>query len=434
MFGLAAAVALAPGCSGQFLSQVLGNDGGVVSPPGGGPSIASFTANPSSVTSGGSSALSWQVTGATSVSLTPGVGDVTHQSTQTVQPLQTTTYTLIAVNAAGSDTKTVTVTVGTTPPVTDGGTGDDFPSTAPWYQDVSQVTPDPASDTMISALVAAGGFAGHDSGLEINFDMAVLHADSAVARVTFQHADLPDYDFGCDLAPFPLPAGGNVEGNPNYQCSGEADGADCHLLVYQGRRLYEGYQGDLENGVLSLSCEAVWDLDQDYWQNITPYSRGDGCTSADAAGFPVATLTTTGAELAAGVIPHALRLILKNERMRGDVYTHPATHAGSPSGSSALPPYGAHLRLKADFDETRLGTPVHPQAAHAVVVALQKYGMFIADGGSIPMTFDQTAATQIDAWDVLAIQAGDFEVMPLETLVGPPNWKTCPDTRVRVTN
>jgi len=75
------------------------------------PSIASFTADPPTVHSGDPSTLSWSVTGATTLSIAPGIGDVTGSTAIAVVPITTTAYTLTATNTAGSDTEAVTVTV-----------------------------------------------------------------------------------------------------------------------------------------------------------------------------------------------------------------------------------------------------------------------------------------------------------------------------------
>jgi uncharacterized protein YkwD/chitodextrinase len=88
-------------------------DQGVL-PTGQGPTIASFTATPSSVAAGQSTSLSWSVSGASSVAIDNGVGDVSTVTSKTVFPSQTTTYTLTATNSAGSSVSRVTVTV-TTP-------------------------------------------------------------------------------------------------------------------------------------------------------------------------------------------------------------------------------------------------------------------------------------------------------------------------------
>ncbi|MBA7609749.1 hypothetical protein ES703_16943 [subsurface metagenome] len=76
------------------------------------PIINSFSANPSTITVGESSTLSWSVTDATSVTIDNGIGSVALTGTTTVTPATTTTYTLTATNTAGSVTGSVTITVG----------------------------------------------------------------------------------------------------------------------------------------------------------------------------------------------------------------------------------------------------------------------------------------------------------------------------------
>jgi len=88
--------------------------GSTASPPGNGspPTIASFTADPTSIASGSNSTLSWATSGATSIAITPGSFTSTSATGSTsVSPTATTTYTLTATNAAGSTTSTATVTV-----------------------------------------------------------------------------------------------------------------------------------------------------------------------------------------------------------------------------------------------------------------------------------------------------------------------------------
>ncbi len=80
------------------------------------PVISSFTASPASITSGASSTLSWSVNGATSLSINQGVGTVTGTTSKSVTPAATMTYTLTATNAAGSVTKTASVTVSAAQP------------------------------------------------------------------------------------------------------------------------------------------------------------------------------------------------------------------------------------------------------------------------------------------------------------------------------
>lgn len=75
------------------------------------PTLTSFSANPTTISAGQPSTLSWQVSDATSLSINQGVGDVTGQTSVSVSPTTTTTYTLTASNADGSTTDQTTVTV-----------------------------------------------------------------------------------------------------------------------------------------------------------------------------------------------------------------------------------------------------------------------------------------------------------------------------------
>jgi hypothetical protein len=76
------------------------------------PTITSFGANPTSISSGTSSTLTWATTGATSISISPGGFNSTSANGSTsVSPAATTTYTLTATNTSGSATSTATVSV-----------------------------------------------------------------------------------------------------------------------------------------------------------------------------------------------------------------------------------------------------------------------------------------------------------------------------------
>jgi uncharacterized protein YkwD len=111
--------------SGTTAAQVTVQVGGGSSPPAPSPVIASFSANPSSIAPGQSATLSWNVSGANSISIDNGIGNVPGNST-VVSPSQTTTYRLTATNGGGSTTASATVTVSTgTPP------GDSQPPSAP---------------------------------------------------------------------------------------------------------------------------------------------------------------------------------------------------------------------------------------------------------------------------------------------------------------
>lgn len=100
-------------------AQVLvsGSGGGTPPPSAAAPVITSFTATPDTIAAGGASTLSWNVSNATSVSITPIVGSVNPVSGSGVVTVgSTTNFIMTATNAAGSTNSTVTVNVtGSTP-------------------------------------------------------------------------------------------------------------------------------------------------------------------------------------------------------------------------------------------------------------------------------------------------------------------------------
>jgi hypothetical protein len=82
-----------------------------VGPSGNAPTIVAFAATPVTLPAGGGSVtLSWQVSGADTVTIDHGVGTVTGPSVN-VPVTATTTFTLTATGSGGSSTATATVTV-----------------------------------------------------------------------------------------------------------------------------------------------------------------------------------------------------------------------------------------------------------------------------------------------------------------------------------
>lgn len=79
------------------------------------PVITSFTVLPHDITLGQSATLAWGVTGATQLSISPGVGDVTGATERSVTPSATgtVTYTLVATNASGSSQASTELVVST---------------------------------------------------------------------------------------------------------------------------------------------------------------------------------------------------------------------------------------------------------------------------------------------------------------------------------
>lgn len=275
-----------------------------------------------------------------------------------------------------------------------------------WNKDVSAFPVSPRSAAITAALTSFGGW-GNGNKLQIDFSIAVLYADSTTPRRTITGPF--DYCYGpgspdCDPVPLqmPIPVNGNTEGSADYTCPNPGD--DCHVLVVERteKKLYELYQGNGTASSFDAYGAFVWDLTKQYGDVL----RGDQCTSADAAGLPMAALIPTADEVAAGVVPHAIRFILPNPRMKQGVYVRPATHAGGPSSTNPdAPPYGVRFRLKSSFSETGFSA-----GAKVILQALKKYGMILSDGGNIALTFaDDRLSTA--KWANLGITAQTFNAI-----------------------
>lgn len=90
-----------------------------IAPAAGAPVITSFSADPANLPAGGGSVtLAWEVTGATTLSIDQGVGDVTGLTQKPVEVTASTTFTLTATNVAGSVTADASITVNPTPGTT----------------------------------------------------------------------------------------------------------------------------------------------------------------------------------------------------------------------------------------------------------------------------------------------------------------------------
>jgi hypothetical protein len=289
-----------------------------------------------------------------------------------------------------------------------------FPADALWYRDLSKQAADADSERMIRASIRDA--AATPLSLRIDFSMHVLKTDAPTTRrlplVPAPGYFLPDCDTDIEV---PVPQHGAIEGSNDYRCSGQ----DCHLLVVDGSTLYEGFDTTIDEAGVHALCMVRWRLDRTYPED----GRGEQCTSADAAGLPIAPLMFNADEVAAAMrsnsdLGHALRYILPNSSMRKATYAHPATHAGKPSGGEDSIPYGARLRLKHSVPIERFDAP-----SRVILRTLQRYGAFVADGGRVPLTAQSDRDTRTKWADLglneralRALTLEDFEVMPLGSL------------------
>lgn len=340
-----------------------------------------------------------------------------------------------------------------------------FPPGAVWYQDVSALPlKHPNSDNMIDHLDSLGGW-GTGAGatnFQIDFSFYVLHADTGIATKpvipigndadSYYYPDCGDFHTPLQAPkpiPIPLPAGGGIEGTgstdpsdpfpPSYTCDNGNN--DCHMLIVQGNTLFESGNTNVTGANVESMCALTWDLTKRYPRQ----GRGEQCTSTDAGGFPLSALLFNADEVWAaqqpggtGDLGHAIRFILRNSRMMKAAYVHPANHGTSGTGehgaSDTSPdavPYGSRLRLKGTYPvesfvaQTQAdGGPAATASAKVILRTLQKYGMILSDGGTVPLsaeadhyTAHKWAAVGMDpdtqggSHVVFGIKVTDFEVV-----------------------
>jgi hypothetical protein len=211
-----------------------------------------------------------------------------------------------------------------------------------------------------------------------------------------------DYADQSDMGPYPFPADAKIEG-------GAGSGGDMHVLVVQtgGCSLYETWSSKYVAPGWSCGSGAVFKLSSNAL-------RPDGWTSGDAAGLPILPGLVKVSEVMAGAVNHAVRFTMNSTQQ---AYIHPAVHAAGKADAS-LPPMGLRLRLKANFDTTTFSG-----ATKVVLVALQQYGIILADNGSdwyLSGDSDDAWTPLMDSLvsDLAKVHGSDFEAVdtgPLST-------------------
>lgn len=268
-----------------------------------------------------------------------------------------------------------------------------FPATNVWNVRIDGRPVAANSATMIGAI-------GLDRGLHMDFGTyagygipyQIVTSSTPRSKVTF------DYASESDTVAYPIPAAPKVEG-----------GSDRHILMVDrdACRLYELFAARTTSTGWRAGSGATWDLRSNAL-------RPAGWTSADAAGLPILPGLVRYEEVAAGRILHALRFTTNRTRQS---YIYPARHQAGASTSTALPPMGLRVRLKAGYDTSRFSPH-----ARVIAEALKQYGMILADNGS-PWYISGTSSTRFDD-DVLheldVITGRNLEVVDTTGLVNGP--------------
>jgi hypothetical protein len=239
-----------------------------------------------------------------------------------------------------------------------------FPKNNPWNQRVDRLPPAKNSGAIVRAIGSGGSVhpdfgSGNYEGAPIGIPYTTVGKGQAKVRVSF------DYSDESDKGPYPLPAHPPIEGGPS------SDG-DRHVIVVDrdACKLYELYDAHPASGSKGwrAGSGAIWSLESNK-------VRPSGWTSADAAGLPILPGLARYEDLKKkGGIDHALRFTANRTRK---AFIYPARHFASSLTDRDLPAMGQRLRLKAGFNVNGF-----PKQARAVLVALKRYGMILADNGS----------------------------------------------------
>ncbi len=278
-----------------------------------------------------------------------------------------------------------------------------FPADNIWNVPVDTLPVHPRSADYIATIGAGVGLhadfgSGTWNGQPIGIPFVTVPGDQTPVPVTFDYAD------ESDPGPYPIPPDAPIEGGP-------ASTGDRHVLVLDRDRclLYETWdswpQGD---GSWHAGSGARFDLS-------SHALRPAGWTSADAAGLPILPGLVRYEEVAAGVIPHAIRFTAAHTQ-RATVW--PARHFASSSTDPAWPPMGQRFRLKAAFDVRPF-----PPEVQVILNALKTYGLILADNGS---NWYLSGAPD-ERWDndalaqLAGVKGSDFEAVDVSGLMLDPD-------------
>lgn len=236
-----------------------------------------------------------------------------------------------------------------------------FPSDNPWNQDVSSVPTDASSAQIVASFAAVSVKADFGSGLWnnalIGIPYVVVCGDQPKTPVVFT-----DYGDESDPGPYPIPLDAPVEGNGS---------GDAHVIAVdiENKKLYELFNAHVNGNRWEASSGAVFDLNSNAL-------RPETWTSADAAGLPILAGLVRYDEIEKGEIDHALRFTLTSSNVK-PAYVYPARHKVNSSGGQYSLPFGAKIRLKANFNISSFSS-----RNQVILKAMKKYGMILADIGS----------------------------------------------------
>jgi hypothetical protein len=271
-----------------------------------------------------------------------------------------------------------------------------FPSDNPWNADISNYPVDPNSANYLASMNAATTNLHPDFGSNPTYGIPYITVPGSQPKVPITFTLYGDQS---DPGPYPIPSNAPIEGGANST-------GDRHVIVIDRDNciLYEMYDSYYVGSGWDAGSGAIFHFNSDAL-------RPDGWTSADAAGLPIFAGLVRYYEVQQGAINHALRFTVHQTQ---EGYIHPATHWASNSTNPNLPPMGLRVRLKAGYDISHF-----TGESKVVLVALKKYGMFVADNGSDWYISGETNTNwnDNDLDQLKTVPASAFEVVKTGTIL-----------------
>jgi hypothetical protein len=267
-----------------------------------------------------------------------------------------------------------------------------FPADNPWNKDISGDPVDPYSNQIIanfsSSTVKADFGSGVWNGAPIGIPYVVVCGNQQKAPVNFT-----DYGSESDAGPYAIPLNAPIEGNGN---------GDSHVISVdiENGILYELFNAHVNGNHWDASSGAIFNLNSNQL-------RPETWTSADAAGLPIFAGLVRYEEILKGEIDHAIRFTLSSSNVM-PAYIYPARHKVSSTGGQYSLPFGARIKLRANFDISTFSS-----RNQIILKAMKKYGLMLADIGSNMYI----SGAPDDRWnndelrELLQVKASDFEVV-----------------------
>src|SRR3989454_6583712 len=269
-----------------------------------------------------------------------------------------------------------------------------FPSNNIWNTDISTLPINTRSAQWLASMAASTTRLHPDfGGPPYGFPYNVVGSAHPTVSITFQYAS------ESDPGPYPVGADTLIE-----------NGSDRHALIVNRDTctLYELFDLSGSGSSWTAGSGAIFALSSNALRPL-------GWTSADAAGLPLFPGLVRWDEVQAGEVTHAIR---RTAQQTDRSFLWPARHQAGAAANPALPPMGARFPLRATYDISAFSAQ-----AQVILLAMQHYGLILADNGSNWFF----SGTEDAAWpdsllsELKTVPAAQFDAVDESTMMVDPN-------------